>query len=450
VVTIELGELAAAEVPAGPEMSHGTRRALLAALVAVACALGLVASARAEPSLGEPLWSGPVSLVGFNLGPDSLYLAEPNGRVVLARELRTGRERWRLEIDALPLMSTYAGEGVAAVQTRVPAPADQGTNTVLLVREATGQTIGRTSGDVVGPATTGHQLILVRPAELANDSCPTFGLPCVDVAAIDITTGREQPRLSLSGEQRLTVSTVDGRADSYGTYQADGTIRVYDAGSGALIDSMNVGAGLAGFVTLSPDLLMTTRRDGDAMRLDAYRRGPLTPLWSTALPVTGSEDGPAWWLAGDDCGAVVCARTGDRTVLLDRETGRPRFEYQGEIAGAVGSGALLGYELRREPSSRQVHDVEVLDPRTGAVRNVVRDAAWVGWPGSGGRVLVAQQGTGRTAFVLIQADGSTRVLGSVDGVGLNCQARDAVLACAAPSGLLRVWSLPPSLAGGNR
>jgi hypothetical protein len=38
----------------------------------------------------------------------------------------------------------------------------------------------------------------------------------------------------------------------------------------------------------------------------------------------------------------------------------------------------------------------------------------------------------------------------VDGIGLNCQAYQDVLACAAPSGLLRVWSLPVSRDGENR
>jgi hypothetical protein len=289
----------------------------------------------------------------------------------------------------------------------------------------------------------------VRQAELANDSCPTFGLPCIDVAAIDTVTGREEPRLSLSGGQHLTQSFVDGQVEAYGTYQADGLIRIYDAGSGALLESTNAGD-IAGFVTLTPDRLMATRRDGDSMLIDAYRRNPITRLWTAALPVTGSQDGPAWWLAGDDCGPVVCARTGDRTVLLDRETGRPRFEYQGEIAGAVGSGVLLGFELPREFSARQVHDIEVLDPRTGAVLTTVRDAAGVFWPSSGGRALLAQQGADRTAFVVVETDGSTRTMGSVDGIGLNCQAYQDVLACADPSGLLRVWSLPVSRDGENR
>ena len=84
----------------------------------------------------------------------------------------------------------------------------------------------------------------------------------------------------------------------------------------------------------------------------------------------------------------------------------------------------------------------MLDPATGATLATLWNATGVGWYDNGRRVLLAQQGRDRTAFVLIDADGNTRVLGSVDGVGLNCQARSDVLACAAPSGLLRVWPLP--------
>jgi hypothetical protein len=102
---------------------------------------------------------------------------------------------------------------------------------------------------------------------------------------------------------------------------------------------------------------------------------------------------------------------------------------------------LIGFELDKSgvPSAR---DLQLIDPRSGAVRNTVRGATGVGWLAGGGQALLAQEGADRTAFVLVDPAGRTRVVGSVAGVGLNCQARDDVLACAAPSGLLRVWRLP--------
>lgn len=440
MTTIELGELGSVEAAAGPEMSGTTRRMLLAALVAVACLLGLGASVPVRPAFGQPLWSGTVSLVGFSLGTQSIYLAEPTGRVMFARDLRTGALRWRFEIDSLPLMSMDVGGGVAAVQTRIAAPAGQGTNTVMLVRETTGEVLGTASGNALGPATKGNRLLMLRTPELANDSCPELSRPCQEVSTVDITTGSVQHRLSLPGDTGLAVSSVDGRVDAYATYQSTGSIRVYDAGTGALLETMTQPDVLNGFVTLTPDALLTTRRIDDAIRVDAYRRGPLTPLWSRTLPIEGNPEYPTWWLAGDDCGRSICIRADSRTALLDRDTGETRFLFTGEILGSVGGGVLLGTQLLSD-GPRGPQDVVVLDPVTGATLTTVGNAIGVWWQDSGGRMLLAQPGRDRTAFVVVDAAGTTRTLGSVDGVGLNCQARDAVLACAFPSGLLRVWSL---------
>jgi hypothetical protein len=99
------------------------------------------------------------------------------------------------------------------------------------------------------------------------------------------------------------------------------------------------------------------------------------------------------------------------------------------------------------PVAEAPRDMLILDPLTGAVRGTVPRATVIGWGDARGRLLLAQSGVAgsgatRTGFVLVEADGRLRQLGSVDGVGLNCQARADVLACADPSGLLRVWTLP--------
>lgn len=440
MTTIELGELGTTDVMVAREMSGGTRRSLLAALVAGACLLALGASAVGRPVLGEPLWTGVVSLVGFSLGSDSLYLAEPDGRVTLARQLRTGLVRWRLDIDSLPLSSTDVGDGLAAVQTRVPAPAGQGTNTVMLVREATGEVLGTAQGDVLGTARGGHRLFILDAHELANQTCPEWGEPCVDISTVDTRTGQVERLLSLTGAEHLGVSIMDGVLDSYATFRDDGTIELYDAASGELVDTTTVSGGLSDSVKLTPTFLFTSTFDGATLRVDAYRRAPLTRIWSTTLPASGPPEHPVWWLA-DDCGAAVCLSAGDRSVVIDPDTGLKRFEYPGELAAVGGSGVLLGARSK-PPGPDPTRDIDLLDPVTGAVLSTIPDVIGVEWRDSAGRVLLAQQGPHRTAFVVVEPSGRTQALGSVAGTGLNCQARTDVLACAEPSGLLRVWSLP--------
>jgi hypothetical protein len=450
VATIELGELADADAPVPPEMSGRARRVLLCALVAVATVLALSGSAPARPGLGAPIWSGEVSLAGFNLGPRSVYLSEPTGRVVLAREQPTGALRWRLEIDSLPMGTLDAGGGVAAVQSRIPAPGGRGETLVMLVREATGEVIASTHGNVIGPSTTGHQLIVIRQDELASNACPTYGYPCLDVYAIDTTNGREVHRLAMPGGTGFAVSYVDSAVAGYTVFDQEGHVTVYDAGSGDVVDRVTVARGdTIGLVRLTQDRMFTVRRDGDLVRVDGFRRDPLSPLWTTSLPTTDNPEYPVWWLSGDDCGTALCVHGANGTTLLDQETGALRFVFDGEIAGALSDGSLVGYRMAYTPNpvAEAPRDMLILDPLTGAVRGTVPRATVIGWGDARGRLLLAQSGVAgsgatRTGFVLVEADGRLRQLGSVDGVGLNCQARADVLACADPSGLLRVWTLP--------
>src|SRR5690348_10926481 len=112
---IELGILSADE-----DRNHRVRvgrRPLLIAAVGL-CLLALAASAPGRPVLGDPLWTGSVSLNGFTLGPDSVYVAQPDGKAVAALDLRTGRRRWTRDIVGLPQSVNYVGSGVAAVMTR--------------------------------------------------------------------------------------------------------------------------------------------------------------------------------------------------------------------------------------------------------------------------------------------------------------------------------------------
>jgi hypothetical protein len=440
--TIELGEVAAAEVTPGPELSARGRRALLVALVVIATLFGVAAGRPAQPGLGgPPLWSGTVSLAGFTLGHDSLFSAETNGRVVVARDLRTGRDQWRLDIEALPLQTREVGDGVAAVVTRLPSPEGEHEPLVTLVDARTGHVIGRTAGSMAGPATFGSRLVLQHQRTLDTGDCAVWGEPCLDVFTVDTRTGSEVGRRSFPIGAVTFLSHVDGRIDAYAAMDAAGLVTVYDAGSGATLDTYDLKTTNRPYIVLAPDAMITANRTDDDLTVTAYRRGPLTPLWSTVLRVRGPQDYPTWWFSSEGCGPALCVTVDGRTVVLDRATGRTLFEFDGLPAITVAGELLVGYhEDPRNPT--ESHSVFVLDLRTGVTVATLDHVDGVPWPDSGGRVLLAQEGKDRTAFLLLDRSGVSRTLGSVPGFGLHCEAMAATLACSDPAGIVRVWPLP--------
>ena len=84
----------------------------------------------------------------------------------------------------------------------------------------------------------------------------------------------------------------------------------------------------------------------------------------------------------------------------------------------------------------------VLDLRTGATVTTLDHVSGVQWIDSGGRVLLAREGSDRTELIVLDRDCVTRTQGSVPGFGLHCQAMAATLACSDPAGIVRVWPLP--------
>jgi hypothetical protein len=443
VATIELGELSAPEQDRAPELPVRTRRLVAIVLVIVACAVGLVAAVPGGPGLGEPLWSGTISLAGFRLGPSSLYLAEPNGQFVLAKDLRTGRTRWRLPIDELPMYTVDAGSGTAAVVTHMPTHDESQEPTVSLVNEATGRVVGVTSGNVFGPA--GSRFVLGHQRQFGTDDCPQWGQQCWDIVSLDSATGAEAQRISLPADTALIASFVDGQVEAYASASADGAVRIYDAASGRLTDAMTVPSfhDPGAQALLMPDSFVIAEQVGDDVRVTSYRRGPLTFQWATALPAAPPGEYPGWWLAGYDCGPVICLATDTRTVLLDRATGAVRFTVTGNDVRGVSDQTLLVAADSQPPLPGPYRpSAAVVDAGTGVVKGLVNKIMPIDWTGAGSRALLAQEGPERTAFLLVRADGQVRTLGSVDGTGLNCSARDVIVACSRPSGELRVWRLP--------
>jgi hypothetical protein len=237
------------------------------------------------------------------------------------------------------------------------------------------------------------------------------------------------------------TSYVDGGVDSYAAMDDAGRVTVYDAGSGAPIDTYDLATTNRPYLVLTPDAMITANRTDDDLTVTGYRRGPLTPVWSTVLPVRGSQDYPTWWFSSEGCGRALCVTADGRTAVLDPATGRTMFEFDGLPAITVGGDLLVGYhEDPRDPV--QFHSVFVLDMRTGATVTTLDHVDGVEWSDNDGRVLLSREGKDRTAFILLDRDGVTRTLGSVPGTGLHCQAKAATLACSDPAGIVRVWPLP--------
>ena len=226
MVTIELGELTAAEEAPGPELSARDRRTMLVALVVIAILFGAAAARPAQRGFGAPLWSGTISLAGFTLGHDSLFSAETNGRVVVARDLRTGRDQWRVDIDGLPLETLEVGDGVAAVVTRLPSPEGEHEPLMTLVDARTGHVIGRTQGSMAGPATSGHRVVLQHQRTLETGDCTVWGEPCLDVFAVDTRTGSTVDQIGVSGPRRYAV-TVRSSSVRFAVIIASGASTMY-------------------------------------------------------------------------------------------------------------------------------------------------------------------------------------------------------------------------------
>src|SRR5262245_18695489 len=138
------------------------RRRLLIALLTLVCLLTLAASVRGGPSLGEPLWTGRVSLNGFSVGKQSLYQWRLDGKAAVALDLFTGRPRWSRDITGLPNSIVDLGNGITVVTTRTPFAegAREPASTRTLVRDATGERIAEISGDDYGPTVDARMLVV--------------------------------------------------------------------------------------------------------------------------------------------------------------------------------------------------------------------------------------------------------------------------------------------------
>jgi hypothetical protein len=422
--------------------------------VILACLLALAASARGQAGLGEPLWTGDVSLNGFTLGTDSIYLAAPGGNVVISRELATGRQRWSLDITDLPDTTTDLGGGVVSVATRKLSNSDATSfsgrpdETIRFVRASTGQQIGQTVGHLDNPSAAGLPAIVFRDRPPGSSpGCEDFATPCVDVAAWRMSATAAEPawRLSLPPGANIVPGIADGKLTGLLELDDDGTMRLRDLASGAVqgTASLSQRDRRQGQPLLARDAVVIGRRQIADYVLTAYRRPSLTPMWSVHVPAPKEDDTVPFsgMLYLTDCGSVLCVHLdGGTSQLVDLATGSATPRVDAEVHFRLGDGPFIAGTATFGPNPRP--GGILLVNQANRVISAFPDDSLIDWADSGGRALIRQTGRDRTGFIVVDDRGRTRSIGSVTGTNLTCGARGDILACGNGRGTLRVWRLP--------
>jgi hypothetical protein len=417
--------------------------------LALCCLLALVASMPGRPGLGDPLWTGSVSLNGFSLGPRSLYVWRLDGKAVSALDLLTGRPRWSRDITQLPDSVEDLGTGVAVVMTR-PLPGDGPGQpaTITLVRDATGELITQTVGDAYLPSVDGRLLLVFSTRSRDPDSCAAPQPDCVDLTAWDASAGTVVWRLNLAPNTNYLPSLVDGRVEALVEVDTDGVVRLRDVSTGAVVGTTTLAAGLPTSgrqVALFPAMLLTAQRSARGIALTAYRRPALGPTWSVlvsdATPINDQQGGLYLWQCGPDACMTV---NGGNTRVINQSTGSVTPPIPFQVIQRLGGGVFLASpqatESQRDGTGTSANAF-IVDPAGRTLATLAVDNL-VDWADSGDRGLVTQEGPGRTGFLVIDSRGNLKNLGSVAGTGLICHARADILACSDPGGTLRVWRLP--------
>jgi hypothetical protein len=449
---IDLGEVGGAEeFGAGTRLPSRWRRTFFAAATAVVCLLVVGASAPGRPVLSDPLWTGEVSLNGFTLGSDSIYLSAPGGKVVMSRDVVTGRQRWSMDITDLPDGTMDLGGGVAAVATRqlsadtARSVSGRPDETITFVRESDGARLGQTSGYLDQPSAPGLPVLVFRDRPRTAEGCAELDTACQDVTAWDVSTRTVSVawRLSLPpGTLARTASSGDG---VNGLLEMDGdnsVMRLREIAAGTVVGTAPLSHRdrILGQVLVVDEALVLARRESNEIVLVAYRRPALTPLWSVHVPapplVVNSQEMGFTNLT--DCGPGVCLDVDGRTnQFVDLATGAVTPPLAVEVLLALGGGALLA----ATPFDSKASGAFVVD-RANRVVAEFHGAATVVWEDRGGRALLSEAGPARTGFIIVDPQGRPRGIGSVTGTNLNCAARGDFLACGNGRGTLRVWRLP--------
>jgi len=452
--TIDLGDLslsnglvdrARAVAPQSRSGGAWTRRRqrLLAALLVPLCLAVLVAASVADQQLGAPLWTAQVSLVGFSLGADSVYISEPGARSMAALEAGTGRVRWRLALDEPLVEAVDLGGGDVAVITRTPGPNDEtGRQNTITSVDPTGQVLAIHHGALLGPLEPGGLALIVMSTSWPV--CADEPDACVDLVAFDPRSGRTVWRIGpLRWGQWFTDVDRDGHITTIATTGPAGAVMLRDPFTGAIATTISMPGLLDhGAPRVFAGTLVAVNQSAGRVELTGRRLDSPKDGWRLTLEVPGPVGEYNRFFYLDSCGDLLCVHIGRLTSVVDPRRGTVRFEAPYDVVARLGGGQFLAVPLRDPVSSGPFdHTVYVLDASDGTVRNTLTDAFGLPWAGGGGRVLLQRQGR-FTEVVLLDADGAVSHLGDIEGTELNCLARGVVLACSDAGGRLRAWRLP--------
>lgn len=442
--TIDLGELGgAAAAGAPPRRSRLRRPGVAAALLVVLCLLTLGAASEPGPSLGRPLWTGQVSLAGFSLGAEYVFVSEPGAAWLAARAAGTGRVRWRLRLDE-PLIDTVdLGGGSAALLTRTPGSNDE-TGRQITVRwvDGDGRVLAVHHGQLVGLTEPGRLGLIVMGT--AGPACSGEPNACVDLVAVAPATGRAVWHLGPLRDGWFTVEDPEGRITTIATLGPTGSVLLRDPLTGDITATVSV----PGLVADGPPqpvagTLVALRRLTGRAELAGFWLDPLARAWELTLPLPQPPTEYNRLVYAESCGDMLCVHIDGGTTVVEPGRGTVRFRVPYDIVARLGGGQFLAIP---PPSPRGFGPPErtvfVLDERSGARREELSGVTGMAWPGGHGRVLLKRAGR-FTEFLILGADGRAERIGSVASPDLSCQVRGELLACSQASGLLQVWRLPP-------
>jgi hypothetical protein len=450
VSTIDLGDLSVPEPVEPPApVSPAVLRRLRVSLVVLLVLFAVVGAAPGPTHFVAPLWTRTVSLAGFTVGQDRLILSDPGAKELTGRDLDSGAVRWRVGIPEPVEYVTTPTAGLASVvvrsvdfeQTLAVSESD-----VTLLIDESGAILTRLPSNQVTAMPTSSLLLVATGQQSVTVGCPSDVDRCSDVAGFDLATRRQVWRYALPGAVVAGVPTGGAVLSRFVMVRPDGAVDVRDPASGdvtrtlRLPDSLIRGGGTPQLLLVGDTLVVAVRRN-DRAEVVGFAVGPAGRDWSAALPVR-SDGGGRFFLA--PCGSLLCLHADGADALFDPATGRLRGQVGYQVVGQVGD-TLLAVPSPEQPGTPQTRrKVYLLRAGDGQSLGTRPDTAVISWSGGDGWALLARQGTVGTTFTAIDGYGGERLLGTMAGVDLVCQAARAVLVCVDPGGELRAWPIPPT------
>jgi len=424
-------------------MSQSSRRSLIVAGVVLLILFVSAAAAPGRPSFGAPLWTEK-SYGYFELNGETIYTVDPVDHTVTARAALTGAQIWQHRFDAASPQVTSLPDGLVGVIlesrgfTNDPPPSE-------ILDAATGASVRTIAGTPYGPI-AGSSAVLFALA--APPGCDNGISTCLELAAVHPRTGVVDWEILQQPDTQLILDW--SRSDGLSTLALmdnHGNITVHDLHTGAVVTSYTVkdwedhsfgqiqrGIGIAGDMLVTVIEAADDVAPGTAM-VTAYRTVTGQQIWSTSIQLhVASAD--RRYLFAAMCGTYLCVHDGTGSTALDL-SGHIGFSVaDAQVTSAAYGDLLLAWKFETEQPY-----VTSVDTRNGHTGPVVYGDALVDWPDRAGRALVTSAGKSRTDLVLIDPQGASQLLGTLDGRGWDCRADAVILACRTGD-RLSVWALP--------